>query len=256
MAAGKTLVGGTAYEITGGKTRRYGTNYTITGGKTLVGGTAYSISFIQIPTFNELMNSTNATITSTAGRNSSSTSSVSMSVGAGTTYYAFVFCNGEAGIYKLVAEGNAWQGTFPTFTLLKASDTSYAHLSTTNLTIYLSNNGGTSAASVYAGSIFLFTFSNYTEQQIDACLSGLTFTKIAGKNTSSNGAVSGTFTSGDNALVACNTYFSYNSPVGTAAIGNYSSYPSLTYVNGTTVSYATRSGRAQNAYGASIVKVS
>ena len=88
----KTKIAGTAYEITGGKTRRNGTNYTITGGKTLVGGTAYSINFIQIPTFNELMNSTNATIASTAGRNSSSTSSVSMSVGAGTTYYAFVFC--------------------------------------------------------------------------------------------------------------------------------------------------------------------
>ena len=43
--AHKTLVGGTAYDVTGGKTLVNGTVYNITGGKTLVGGTAYDISF-------------------------------------------------------------------------------------------------------------------------------------------------------------------------------------------------------------------
>lgn len=43
--AGKTLIGGTAYEIKGGRTLVNGTAYGISGGKTLVGGTAYSISF-------------------------------------------------------------------------------------------------------------------------------------------------------------------------------------------------------------------
>lgn len=43
--AGKTLIGGTSYEISGGKTLVGGTAYSISGGKTLVGGTAYEIGF-------------------------------------------------------------------------------------------------------------------------------------------------------------------------------------------------------------------
>lgn len=43
--AHKTLIGGTAYEVSGGKTLVGGTAYSIAGGKTLVGGTAYDISF-------------------------------------------------------------------------------------------------------------------------------------------------------------------------------------------------------------------
>lgn len=43
--AHKTLVGGTAYEVSGGKTLIGGTAYNIKNGKTLVGGTAYEISF-------------------------------------------------------------------------------------------------------------------------------------------------------------------------------------------------------------------
>lgn len=43
--AHKTLVNGTAYDITGGKTLVSGTSYNIAGGKTLVGGTGYDISF-------------------------------------------------------------------------------------------------------------------------------------------------------------------------------------------------------------------
>lgn len=46
--AHKTLIDGTAYEITGGKTLVGGTAYGISGGKTLVGGTAYDISFGEV----------------------------------------------------------------------------------------------------------------------------------------------------------------------------------------------------------------
>jgi hypothetical protein len=42
----KTLVGGTAYNITGGKSMVSGTSYDIVGGRTLTGGTGYDISFI------------------------------------------------------------------------------------------------------------------------------------------------------------------------------------------------------------------
>ena len=43
--AHKTLIGGTAYEISGGKTLVNGTAYSIDKGKTLVGGTAYEVGF-------------------------------------------------------------------------------------------------------------------------------------------------------------------------------------------------------------------
>ena len=43
--AHKTLIGGTAYEISGGKTLIGGTAYTIKGGKTMVDGTVRNISF-------------------------------------------------------------------------------------------------------------------------------------------------------------------------------------------------------------------
>lgn len=43
--AHKTLIGGTAYEISGGKTLVNGTAYSIKNGKTLVDGTAYEVGF-------------------------------------------------------------------------------------------------------------------------------------------------------------------------------------------------------------------
>lgn len=43
--AHKTLIDGTAYEISGGKALVNGTAYSIKNGKTLVGGTAYEIGF-------------------------------------------------------------------------------------------------------------------------------------------------------------------------------------------------------------------
>lgn len=47
--AHKTLIGGTAYEISGGKTLVGGTAYSIKNGKTLIGGTAYEMGFDSWP---------------------------------------------------------------------------------------------------------------------------------------------------------------------------------------------------------------
>lgn len=46
--AHKTLIGGTAYEISGGKTLVNGTAYSIDKGKTLVDGTAYEVGFLSL----------------------------------------------------------------------------------------------------------------------------------------------------------------------------------------------------------------
>ena len=43
----KTMIDGTAYEISGGKTLIDGTSYSIKNGKTLVGGTAYEVGFVK-----------------------------------------------------------------------------------------------------------------------------------------------------------------------------------------------------------------
>ena len=43
--AHRTLIGGTAYSITGGKSMVSGTSYSIAEGRTLIGGTGYNISF-------------------------------------------------------------------------------------------------------------------------------------------------------------------------------------------------------------------
>lgn len=50
--AHKTLIGGTAYEISGGKTLVNGTAYKIEKGKTLVGGTAYELGVMVTITIN------------------------------------------------------------------------------------------------------------------------------------------------------------------------------------------------------------
>ena len=50
--AHKTLINGTAYEISGGRTLVNGTGYSIDKGKTLVGGTAYEVGF-GFPPLNE-----------------------------------------------------------------------------------------------------------------------------------------------------------------------------------------------------------
>lgn len=47
--AGKTLIDGVAYNITGGKTLIDGVAYNITGGKTLIDGVAYNIKFGEEP---------------------------------------------------------------------------------------------------------------------------------------------------------------------------------------------------------------
>ena len=54
--AHKTLINGTAYEISGGKTLVNGTAYNIKNGKTLVGGTAYEVGFVK-PTVKVLLGS-------------------------------------------------------------------------------------------------------------------------------------------------------------------------------------------------------
>ena len=60
--AHKTLVGGTAYDITGGKTLVEGTSYSVKNGKVLVGSTEYDISFLLPPAALNLWNGTESSV--------------------------------------------------------------------------------------------------------------------------------------------------------------------------------------------------
>ena len=67
----KTLIGGTAYDISGGKTLIGGTAYSIKGGRTLIGGTGYDISFVSPKEQTVQALFTSATLIDISGRNAS-----------------------------------------------------------------------------------------------------------------------------------------------------------------------------------------
>lgn len=72
--AHKTLIGDTAYEITGGKTLVKGTVYSIKSGKTLVKGTAYEVGFVE-----------NLTVTMTQANPNNVTAHISWDGGSAST---------------------------------------------------------------------------------------------------------------------------------------------------------------------------
>lgn len=89
--AHKTLIGGTAYEISGGKPLVNGTAYSIDKGKTLVGGTAYEVGFGPPPatiTITEGPGSTAACI-EIDGVTYNSPTTVSVPVGTVVKCYAY-----------------------------------------------------------------------------------------------------------------------------------------------------------------------
>lgn len=245
MAGGKTLIGGTAYTIKGGKTLVGGTAYSIKKGKTLIGGTAKTIAFY--PSLAELFSK--ATRYTAAGRSSSSTSTVSLSLSNAGTYYVFAYCDGYMSINKVVSTGSAL-----TVTILSGNYVSGTGgmIRVNGTSVYYSNNG-TSSTSVYGASLIVFTFSTYTEAQIDACLSSLTMTRVAGRNASSNATITGSTTSTAKLFVAMNSYMAVNCPIGTVVYGNYTTNPSLIYLNGTTVGYSTNGTSNSSSRSGSII---
>lgn len=77
--AHKTLIGGTAYEVSGGKTLVGGTAYSIKNGKTLVGGTAYDVGFLKDCTVSIKWNNHNAGSYVTIGGTKYSSSYITLS---------------------------------------------------------------------------------------------------------------------------------------------------------------------------------
>ena len=244
------LVGGTAYKITKGRTLIGGTGYDVTKGKTLIGGTAYEIKFTASPmqAFCDLMAS--ATIEWRAGRNASSTGMVSNALGISYPVWVLSMFNGYYSFTKYT-DAN-------TKTVIYQSSASYGNIYNGGGAFYYSHTGA-SSTNVYGAEIFGLTFTGYTENEIDTILAGVKKKSGAGRNASSTATVSLTVAAADTVLTAAyvssNARFGLSSPIGTVIAGDYTTNPSLLYVNGTTASLSTNGTSAASVYGGSVISL-
>ena len=184
MSKGKTLIEGTAYTIKSGKACIGGTAYGIKRGKTLIGGTAYTISLEPELTLKALLS--NAEVRYSAGRNASSTGTVSVTIPntAPGTYYSFAAYNGYWSIYKLVKSSS--NGI--TSTVVKRLATNYANIKISTNSVSIASRPN-AAVSVYGGTLVIMQFPDYTEAQVDSILGSATIKRLAGKNTSTASTV-------------------------------------------------------------------
>lgn len=238
--AHKVLVGGTSYDITKGRTLIGGTGYDVTKGRTYVGGTGYDISFSGLAKFIQLM--ADATLQTQAGRNATSTSTVSLLGAQASDRYIFAFCDGAWSVYR-------------DETALYHSDTQKAWVYYAGGVPSLSNNGGTGSASVYGGSLFSFTFPNYTTAQADAIIANITTLDSAGRNASTTGTVGLSVTQTATVLSVYNTYMGLSSPIGTLIYGNHTTNPSLIYYASGTASISTNGTSALSVRGGSVISI-
>lgn len=240
--AHKALIGGTAYDITGGRTLISGTGYDITKGRTLIGGTGYNINFATTPLQDFVALMADATLQTQAGRNSSSTGTVTLSGIQASDRYIFAFCDGAWSVYR---DGTA----------LYHSDAQKAWLYFLGGITYLSNNGGASSSNVYGGSIFSFTFPNYTTAQADAIIANITTLDSAGRNASTTATVGLSVAQTATVIAAYNTYMGLSSPIGTVIFGNYSNNPSLIWYSSGTANFSTNGTSAGGTRGCSVISL-
>ena len=251
--AGKTLIGGTAYEISGGKTLIGGTAYSIAGGKTLVSGTSYDISFgVDLA---ELFSG--MTVLRTAENESSSRRILSLSPPStfpvGSTAYVFSFCSGSMGIFK-VRRADSIQQIYG-----NASGGGGLSMDNSGQICYYNNFDSTvdsdvSYTSVYGGTLVLATFDQ-PEAKVDAVLGTLQYVTSAGNSSSSQREAYVASYSNSFYFVAYNDYFSINY-IATSDLetvfSTYSSNPSLLYLYNRNYWFSTSGTTTSTAYGQSI----
>lgn len=108
-----------------------------------------------------------------SGRNSSSTSTVRLSIGTGTVYIASI-CNGYMGVYKI-------ENRSVITTLLAPLSTSYGNVYISGTYVYYSNTGTTSS-SVYGATLVSLSFTGYTDVQIAETFQSLQLITNSGHN--------------------------------------------------------------------------
>lgn len=255
--AGYTLIGGTAHKITGGKTLIGGTVKNISGGKTLIGGTGYDIKFL--PSLPELMATAVAVDEIYRDSSSQDYSGIVTRYWEAGTYYVFSFYLGYMGIYKVVRASDRSL----TLTYLNGvqndgtPDGTGARIRNSGGAIQPSKDGR-NANSAYAYTVVAIKFPSFSDEVVDSVFSGITLTKVAGRDSSSTGVIEGT-SSANMVFVAGAEHFTFNSPVlnSVFAMGTYGiSYYSLLMQSGSTLSFSITGSTATKYYGASIVAVS
>lgn len=177
--AGKTYIGGTAYDIKKGKTMIGGTAYDIKKGKTYIGATAYDIKFGPSITIEDLMSDMNHL--QSFGRDRSTNGTVSMETYylPSTLQYMIGISYGDITIYKTAGSSS--------ITHLKTSGGTSIDVSGSPLTLKATYNG-TVTSSLKGGCLFFVDFPTYASiiEEVDLVLSQTTYTKVAGRNSSTS----------------------------------------------------------------------
>jgi len=205
MSAGKTYVGGTAYDIVGGKTLVGGTAYDITAGKTLVGGTAYDMAFGATKSLTFLGLMKDMTILSTGGKNNSSQSlgSCLKATYSGTSYLWSIHAPSATsvswGIYqvqsKSVVKTIKSGGSYGGYCDYNSSSWRYAN-----------SAGASSATSVRGCTMAEVSFPSYSDAEVESILSGINSGRLAARNASTTTNLSTSDTSHDYIICARSSY--------------------------------------------------
>lgn len=201
MAAGKALVGGTAYDITAGKTLIGGTAYDITAGKTLVGGTAHDIAFVHtLPSLEDVLK--DMTLLVYNGNN------IDGSINAATygfvytgywpksvtdvyPHYIIAMCDGNTAIIKAENVDSLyyikynWNNYNVSIKRNTYESINYRYVECE----YNTQTQVLTADQVYGASVIAVQFPHYSDTDVDAVLGGMTITKVAGRDSSSRGYV-------------------------------------------------------------------
>lgn len=200
--AHKTLIGGTAYEVSGGKTLVGGTAYGIAGGRTLVEGTGYDISFN--PSLDDLMADLN--IAWCIGRDSAGSDNVYYGLNKGT--YVLSFCNGYGSIIKINGDG-----VLPTVVKEVNSYTAHITTPTSHGKFYYSDRLGDSSTiytDVYGATLAGISFPSYSDEQVENCLGAITtWKRRTGRDSSSSSTLSASISS--NASAGSYVFCAYSS---------------------------------------------
>ena len=139
---------------------------------------------LALPTLAELF--ADMTIKKQKGRNSASSGTVSVNIGANPSIYVFAFCNDRFAIHHLLSNGSEYGKT----TLYRATnDRNATNIHINGTSCYLSTDGG-SNTKVYGGTIIAATFPSYTDDQISAVFGNISVKNSAGINASSKSSVS------------------------------------------------------------------
>lgn len=269
--AHKTLIGGTAYDLTGGGCLIGGTGYNITGGRTLVGGTGYDISFIKA-TFDELM--ADAVLYRSTGLNRSSSREINFTLNDADFGTWYLFALTWAGSYSSPSNSrfSIFKVERPTMDELTVTQLNHAVSSSINSPqIYVSkytSSGktyfhlymsiyGTESNLYTAATMQLLKFPSYPLSVCDKVLSSITIDGVSGRSATTQQSVNSAYTGTERWIVAYERYMSYSSPLGNVIYSNFQTNPSLLYFNiGNGTAYVSTSGTsATSVYGASIYSI-